>query len=82
MTLLLNFLGEIRMTLKELREQNKKTVAEVATALGVAQSTYYGYEKGTRSINIAQVLTLAIIFQAECEDVILAQLESVAKSKI
>ena len=39
-------------TLRELREQNKNTAAEVAEALGVAVSTYYNYEQGLRKIGL------------------------------
>ena len=40
------------MTLKELRLQNKKTVAEIAKELGVARSTLSNYEQGIRTIDI------------------------------
>lgn len=40
------------MTLKQLREQNKSTAADVAKVLGVAISTYYNYEQGIRRISL------------------------------
>ena len=65
------------MTLKELRQQSKKTAAEVAKVLGVARSTYSNYEQGTRIINITQVLPLSQLYDVSAEEVIHAQLESV-----
>ena len=65
------------MTLKELRQQSKKTAAEVAEVLGVARSTYSNYEQGTRIINITQVLPLSQLYDVSAEEVIHAQLESV-----
>ena len=47
------------MTLRELRALNKKSVAEVANALGVTERAIYNYEQGIRSINLEQVLILA-----------------------
>lgn len=67
---------EKRPTLRELREQNKKSCAEVARVLGVANSSYYNYEQGTRNISLEQVLILAELYNvSECE-VIEAQLNS------
>lgn len=39
---------KMKETLRELRLQAKKTCAEVAQALGVANSSYYSYEQGVR----------------------------------
>lgn len=64
------------MTLKELRQQNKKTAAEVATVLGIAIPTYYNYEQGARKINIEQVLILAKLYDCTAEEIIEAQLNS------
>lgn len=36
--------GRVAVRLRELREKKKKTVAEVAKALKIPASTYYGYE--------------------------------------
>lgn len=63
-------------TLKQIREENKKTVAEVAKALGIAPSSYYNYEQGTRQINIHQVLILSILFEESTEEIIKAQISS------
>lgn len=63
-------------TLKELRLQAKKTCAEVAQALGVANSSYYSYEQGVRRINIEQVLILAELYDVSEKEVIQAQLNS------
>ena len=43
-------------TLRDLRLQNRKTCAEVAQVLGVANSSYYSYEQGVRRINIGRNL--------------------------
>ena len=65
------------MNLKELRQQSGKTAAEVATVLRVAVSTFYNYEQGLRTINIAQVLSLARLYEVSAEEVIQAQIESI-----
>ena len=62
-------------TLRELREQNKNTAAEVAEALGVAVSTYYNYEQGLRKIG----LELAAFYDVSAEEIIEAQLNSCRK---
>ena len=63
-------------TLRSLREENKKTCAEVAQVLGVANSSYYNYEQGTRKLNIEQVLSLAQLYGCAAEEVIQAALNS------
>ena len=45
-------------TLRELREQNKNTAAEVAEVLGIARSTYSNYEQGIRMIDIELIIPL------------------------
>ena len=67
---------ENKTTLRELREENNKTCAEVAQALGVANSSYYSYEQGVRRINIEQVLILAELYDVSEKEVIQAQLNS------
>ena len=64
------------LTLKDLREQNKKTVAEVATALNVTTMSIYRYERGKRQIDIQQVLTLAELYDVSEREIIEAQLNS------
>lgn len=66
----------MKTTLRELREQNKKTVAEVATALNVTNMSIYRYEIGKRQIDIQQVLTLAEIYDVSEREIIEAQLNS------
>ena len=67
---------EQKNTLRELREQNNLTRAEVAKALGVSISTIFKYEAGTRFIGIRQVKILMDLYYASAEDVIDAQLNS------
>ncbi len=67
------------MTLRELRLQNKKTAAQVATALGVKLSTWYNYEQGFRRLNIERIIPLAELFDVSEREVIEAQIESIAK---
>lgn len=64
------------MTLKELRQQNKKTVQEVAQVLGVTVTAVYHYERGLRQIGLKQVLVLSNLYQESAEDIINAQLNS------
>lgn len=63
-------------SLRDLREQNGKSRAEVATALGVVSSAITNYEKGYRRISLEQVLTLAELYDCSAEEVIEAQLNS------
>ena len=65
------------MTLRELRTLNKKSVAEVANALGVTANAISNYEQGIRSINLEQVLILAKLFDISEKAVIEAQLNSI-----
>ena len=64
------------MTLKALREANKKTCAEVAQALSVSVRTVLRYEQGTRRLSFEQVIVLAELYEATVEDVVRAQLSS------
>lgn len=63
-------------TLKSLRLENRKTAAEVAAALGVVSSTYYGYEQGIRRLSLENVLNLAKLYECTVEEIIEAQLNS------
>lgn len=63
-------------TLRELREQNGKSRAEVAAALGVTVQALSNYENGYRRIDIEQVLTLSKLYDCTAEEVINAQLNS------
>ena len=64
------------MTLKELRLQNKKTVAEIAKELGVARSTLSNYEQGIRTIDIQHVIPLSKLYDCSVEEIITAQINS------
>ena len=66
-------------TLKTLREENKKTAAEVAAALNTTVSVISHYECGIRRINIEQVLVLAKMYETTAEEIIEAQLKSVIR---
>ena len=63
-------------TLRELREQNKNTAAEVAEVLGVARSTYSNYEQGIRMIDIELIIPLAKLYNCTAEEIIEAQINS------
>ncbi|MFQ7700392.1 MAG: helix-turn-helix domain-containing protein [Christensenellaceae bacterium] len=63
-------------TLRELREQNKRSREEVAAALGVTANALTNYECGIRRISLEQILILAILYGISTEEVIEAQLNS------
>ncbi len=65
-----------KITLRELREESGKSIADVAEALYVNKNAISNYERGIRRINIEQVLILAELFQVSAEIVILAQMNS------
>jgi transcriptional regulator with XRE-family HTH domain len=66
----------MKETLRDLREQNKKTCAEVAQVLRVTLRAYCRYEQGTRRINLEQVLILAELYDVNEREIIEAQLNS------
>lgn len=63
-------------TLKDLRRSAKKSVGEVAEALGVTERAVYNYERGIREVDIKSVLVLADLYGVTAEEVINAQLNS------
>lgn len=63
-------------TLKSLREECKKSRAEIATTLGVTVSAFGHYEQGSRRIDIEQVLVLSELYNVSSEEIIHAQLNS------
>ena len=62
--------------LRELREKNKNTAAEVAEVLGIARSTYSNYEQGIRMIDIELIIPLAKLYNCTAEEIIEAQINS------
>ena len=66
------------MTLKELRAQSGLTAAKVAEALGVTRNAIINYESGLRQIGLEQVLILSKLYKCATDEVIEAQLKSVA----
>lgn len=63
-------------TLRDLRLQAKKTVAEVAKVLNVTDRAYARYEQGTRRVSLEQVLLLAELYDCTEREIIQAQLNS------
>ena len=63
-------------TLRKLREENKKSRAEVAQALGVTPNAVTNYEQGARRISLEQVLILSHLYGVSAEEVIYAQINS------
>ena len=63
-------------TLKDLRQESKKTLAEVANVLGVTSAAVSNYENGHRQISIQQVAPLANLYGATAEEIIAAQINS------
>ena len=64
------------MTLRDLRKQNKMTVAEVAKALGVSDRAVGNYEAGRRNMSLESVLKMTSLYDCTAEDIIRAQLNS------
>lgn len=64
------------MTLRELRQQSKKTAAEVAAALRVARTAITNYETGIRRISLEHVLKLAQLYDVSEREIIEAQLKT------
>lgn len=63
-------------TLKDLRRSAKKSVGEVAEALGVTARAVSRYEQGSRQVSLRQVLVLAALYDCTEKEVIEAQLNS------
>ena len=57
-------------TLRELREQNKNTAAEVAEVLGVSVRAVSRYEQGTRRIGLEQIIKLMDFYHCTAEEII------------
>lgn len=66
------------MNLKELRKVAGLTAATVAKKLEIAVSTLYNYEQGVRTIDIYYIIPLAELYGVNVEDIIKAQLNSIA----
>lgn len=66
----------MKVTLKSLREENKKTLAEIASVLAVSSRAVWNYENGLRRISLEQVLILSKLFDVTAEEIIEAQLNS------
>lgn len=64
------------MTLRELRQQSKKTAAQVAEVLGVTPRAVSNYEVGIRRLNIEQIIPLAELFDVSEREVIEAQIRT------
>lgn len=64
------------MTLRDLRIQSGKSVAEVAQDLNVTDRAYMRYEQGTRRISLEQIIVLTNLYDVTAEEVIQAQLNS------
>lgn len=65
------------MTLRELRQQSKKTAAQVAEVLGVTPRAVSNYEVGIRRLNIEQIIPLAELFDVSEREVIEAQITTI-----
>lgn len=68
-------------SLRDLRKASEKTLAEVANVLNVSEAAVCQYEKGTRQISIQQVVPLARLYGVSAEDIVTAQLISIAVRK-
>lgn len=68
-------------SLRDLRKASEKTLAEVANVLNVSEAAVCQYEKGTRQISIQQVVPLARLYGVSADDIITAQLISIAVRK-
>lgn len=68
-------------SLRDLRKVSEKTLAEVANVLNVSEAAVCQYEKGTRQISIQQVVPLARLYGVSADDIITAQLISIAVRK-
>lgn len=68
-------------SLRDLRKASEKTLAEVANVLNVSEAAVCQYEKGTRQISIQQVVPLARFYGVSAEDIVTAQLISIAVRK-
>ena len=61
------------MTLRKLRVENGKTLADTASVLGVGIRAASRYEQGTRRISLEQVVKF---YNCSAEEIIIAQLNS------
>lgn len=66
-----NIYKEFGKRLAELRKAQKLTQSEVAAKLNTVQSTYSGYELGTRKVTIDTIIALANFFDVSPDYLIL-----------
>ena len=56
--------------IKKLREDNNKTVKEVALNVGVSESTYYNWERGVKVPTIDSLINLAEIYSVSFDELL------------
>lgn len=56
--------------IKKLREDNNKTVKEVAMNVGVSESTYYNWERGVKVPTIDSLINLAEIYSISFDELL------------
>ena len=62
--------SKVRLRVKNLRLENKKTQDEIAKFLGVDKSTYNKYENGKRKFNNDVVKKLAEYYNIKVSDIV------------
>jgi transcriptional regulator with XRE-family HTH domain len=50
-----------------MREDNDLTQSDIAKVLNIAQTTYSGYENGTRNIPVEAVVKLALYYKVSTD---------------
>ena len=60
-------MAELRLRLRELREEQELSQAEMAKKLGVSQQTYSRYESHTTEIPLKLLITLAELYDTSTD---------------
>ena len=60
-------MAELRLRLRELRENRELSQAEMAKKLGVSQQTYSRYESHTTEIPLKLLITLAELYDTSTD---------------
>ncbi len=58
---------EYRKRMKDLREDNDLTQAEVAEILGTSQTLYARYERGANELPIRHLITLCRVYKVSAD---------------
>ena len=61
---------DIKDILKQLRKENGLSQKDIATAIGIARTTYSNYEQGLRQPDLTTVTKLCALFDVSADELL------------